>query len=169
MPRLNPLPRQGSSKFGYTQLSQEEVDSIGVLTDGFGDFRASQKAEDADARIAEGGQCLGSGSATNAASVFPKNHVANPMQPVFYTPMATPPTEQLPGRRLGPGHAGDRVLHFGRLLAVAPGRASDAADLRDARPREIRRQAGGRFQAAMFATTVPLVTRFGDIQASLPL
>ena len=91
---------QGCSKIGYTEFSQEEVDSAGVLAEGFGNWSGAEKAEQADARIAEGGHILGGEAAANSALVFPEHHVANPMQAVFDAPMAAPPIEELHGGAL---------------------------------------------------------------------
>jgi len=126
-------------------ISLRVGDSAGVVAQGFGDPSASQEAEEADAGVSEGGHILRRTAALNAAGILAKHHVTNPMQLIFNTPMTAPPSQPLRGGSLGARHAGDRVLHFGRLLAATPGGSRQAADLRDTGPREAGRQAGGRF------------------------
>ena len=135
-----------------------------MLSEGFGDLRASEEAQKADAGVSEGGHVLGRRAALNATGVLAEHCVANPMQLVFDTPMTAPPIQQLVGRSLTARNAGDRVLHFDRVLTSPPDRSREAADLGDARPVETRRQAGGSFQPAMFAPPMSLVARLRSVE-----
>ena len=135
-----------------------------MLAEGFGDLRASEEAEEADAGVSEGGHVLGCRAALNATAVLAEHHVANPVQLVFDPPMTAPPVQQLFGGSLSAGDAGDRVVHFDRVLAAPPGRPRHAADLRDARPVETRGQASGCFEPAMFAPPMSLVARLCGVE-----
>lgn len=108
-------------------------------------------------------------AAANAAAIFVEDDIANPMQPVFDAPVSTPPFEQLGGVRLPARNAGDGVDHFGRLAALDPACAFQAAHLCQAWPVEVTRQTCGSLETPPLATTVPLLNRFRRIEFRLAL
>ncbi len=103
---------------------------MGETAKGGGDWRDAGSAEQADGRIAERGQVLRAVARSHLTLILAPRHVADPMQAILDPPMAPPVLEQ--HRRVGPWtrHAGDGVLLFAGLAAVAKGNAFQAADLR---------------------------------------
>jgi hypothetical protein len=76
------------------------------------------------AGITKSGEILWAVTFANAAMVFAPGHVANPMQPIFYSPVTATKLKQLPSACSVSTNACDRVRHICRPLA-----ADDASSL----------------------------------------
>ena len=73
----------------------------------------------------------------NAAVVFAKGRVADPMKTVLDVPVSSPPGEKLTRVGTSTRNAGDGVLRLDRLLATAQRAASESADLPQAGPIQV--------------------------------
>jgi hypothetical protein len=57
----------------------------------------TSQPEQADRYVAKGRHDLGRRTTTYLTPIFVKGHVSDPMNPVLYSPMAPPESEELPG------------------------------------------------------------------------
>jgi hypothetical protein len=112
---------------------------------------------------------MGRVAGADAARIFTELHIADPVQAVFDAPMSTPPFQQFAGPSLAARYARDGIGHFGRLAALDPARAFQAAHLGQTRPVEMACQARGSLKLPTLASAMSLLNSFRLIEFGLPL
>jgi hypothetical protein len=133
-----------------------------------GDFFMATVTEQADGGVSERRQIVGSVATLDLALIFAESHVAHPMV-AFQAPMGSPAVQQQ-GRVAGAAcKAGDGVLQLDRGLALADGRAFQAADLSQTGPVQMFGQTSAGLKMALFPPSMPLVRRAGFSQRPLSL
>ena len=98
----------------------------GVVAVGGGDVGVAVQAQQADGQVAERRHHAGRVPGSDQGLVFLVGDVADPVELVFYLPVAADPGGQR--GRVGPAVAGDQVDDPGGLLSLL---RDGAADLRD--------------------------------------
>jgi hypothetical protein len=132
------------------------------------DFLVAAVTEQADGGVSERCQVVWGVATFDLAFVFAEGHVADPMV-AFHAPMGSP-AAQHQGRVVGATReTGDGVLQLDSGLALADGRAFQAADLSQTRPVQMFGQASAGLKMALLPPSMPLVRRAGFRQRLLSL
>jgi hypothetical protein len=145
------------------------VDAVSILPQGGGNVDDSVESEEVDGSVAEGGQVMGRRAMGHATVVFAKGCVADPMKTILDIPVLSPPGKKLPRIGTITRDAGDGVLNFDGLLAVAQRASSETADLCHAGPVAMFGQACCGLQSIMCFSTVPFGHLFRNIMRCGPL
>jgi len=124
--------------------------------------------EQADGGVAERRQVVWSVAMLDLALVFAEGHVAHPMV-AFQAPMGSPAAQQQGRIAKATREAGDGVLQLDRGLALADGRAFQAADLSQTRPVQMFGQASAGLKMPLLPPPMPLVRSAGFRQRLLSL
>src|SRR5665811_505640 len=119
-PRINPNKLNTRVPLDLTDTGQQQCEGAvgvsGVVPEGLGDVGGPGQAEQADGQVPQGGHHLWAVAGANLAEVFTEGHVADPVQPILYAPMAAEPGRELVGAGLVGGQVGDGVDGFGAPL-----------------------------------------------------
>lgn len=100
-----------------------------MVSEGLGDVGAAVYSQDAECQVPQRGHGAGSGVGADLGAVFVVGDVADPVQAVFYGPVAADPGGEFGCGGLLGGQAGDRVHDFGGpLLAIQPTGLADDLD-----------------------------------------
>ena len=78
------------------------------------------KSEQIDGHVSEDGHVVTSAGMLDAATVLLPQSITYPVQSILDAPMTTPELQKLRSIGLPTRKTGDGVLHFGRLLVIAP-------------------------------------------------
>ena len=110
---------------------------VGEIAEGGGNFSAAGQSEGGNGGVAKGGQILGSVTGLHLALVFAEGDVADPVEPIFDSPVIAPAGQEQ--RRIGArgGDTGNGVLYFDGLLTTTRGGPLQSADLLEAGPVEM--------------------------------
>ena len=107
-----------------------------MVSEGLGDVGGAVYSQDAECQVPQRGHGAGSGVGADLAAVFVVGDVADPVQAVFYGPVAADPGGEFGCGGLLGGQAGDHVDDFGGpLLGIQPAGLADAPRRSPRRPR----------------------------------
>src|SRR5258708_22639878 len=126
------------------------------------------ESEQADGGVSKGGQVLWSVTELYLALIFAEGYVTHPVQ-AFNAPMGLPAGHRQGGGAASAREAADGILHLGRLLALADGRAFQAADLRQTWPVQMLGQTRAGLEMPLHPSSVPLARRASFRERLLPL
>lgn len=139
------------------------------MAKGGGDSVDAFQPQQIEGGVAASGEILGTVAELDAAVVLAERDVPHPVEFVLDVPMLAPERKQPTGISSLGSKAGDSVLDFDGFLAIAARGALQAADLCQAGPVEMSRQACAGFEVPADDTAMSLLDFAGARELLLPL